>query len=167
MKWVKVAIGAVIAIMSIGIIATSVYGMTKGRVDIKEVEFTINVTDGTYTPNVFEKFLLYSDINNDGIVTNILETKLNGNVTDDLELGFTSEEQFTISSIIYNGIDFLNYDGIYQIIDGVFQDGDIVSFTYEVTQPPQLTGSVATLILLTPIICIGGFLIYLFRKQNY
>ena len=40
---------------------------------------------------------------------------------------------------------------------------DVVSITFEVTQPPQLTGTNATLILLIPIVFIGGVLLYFYK----
>lgn len=46
-------------------------------------------------------------------------------------------------------------------------DDFTISLHFEVTQPPQLTGINATLILLAPLIFAGGVLAYLLNKQNY
>ncbi len=165
MKWIRVAIGVVIAIVSVGIIATSVNSMTQENEVIKEVEFTVNTAEGIYTPNVYENIVLYSDIGGGTVATNISMVKLNNVITNDLVLRLHSFG-FAIYSTSQSGECGFNPSGTINNEDAIFQDGDIVSFSFEVTQPPQLTGVVATLILLAPLIFVGGVLGYLLYKQN-
>ena len=178
MKWIKTAIGAVIAVLSIGIIATSVYKMTQPTNDIKEVIFEItnfeedNQEAQFFPISAYDDILEYSVV----IVNNYnVETVQNVTVYLDDEIG-DIEVLVVNSKYIFVGdlpdlsgsLDFyITPDGYWYNDGGTLDYDAVVKLVFEVTQPPQLTGSVATLILLTPLICIGGFLIYLFRKQNY
>ena len=169
MKWVKTAIGAVIAIISIGIIAKSVYNMTQETEIIpKEVEFTVNVNETTYTPNVFENIMLYSDIDGEGHVNNISVVKFNNNVvTNDISI-ILEYDAFYIYSISQDGADVFDDDGLYHIEDGIFQDGDIITIVFEVTTPPTLSGVIATLLTLSILVFASAILFsfYNIRKEG-
>jgi hypothetical protein len=170
MKWIKVAIGALIAIISIGIIATGVYKMTQEKVRVEVVTFeVVNDDPPTFSNGIYQSLLDLSELDDDGFVTNITSMKING-------LLFTKPIVFVSDIATYNIMpDSTGYYDIDAIdIDDTFRSagydvviGDTFEITFEVTQPPHLTGISATLILLTPIIFTGGILIYLLKKQNY
>ena len=168
MKWIKTAIGAVIAVISIGIIATIVYKMTQPSEVIKEVSFEIDYDDdplmGTYYPiSIYNEILEYGVIDEDCMVINIVSGYVNNDEIDD------------ISMLITDSVTFYGYiDGdigiFYEILpDGVlFNTGDIdddvnIKFVFAVPQPPQLTGISASLILLIPIVFIGGVVLYILK----
>ena len=169
MKWVKVAIGAVIAIMSIGIIATSVYDMTQGSGLIKEVEFTIVYDDDIFTPiTAFNDILEYSVIDNSNNVINIVSIYIDDNIdTDETEvsIGLNRIDFLGASSGYMDS--FINDDGTWVNNGGSINSDVTVKLLFEVTQAPVLSGITATLLLLAPLIFAGGILAYLLNKQNY
>ena len=177
MKWIKTAIGAVIAVFSISIIATSVYGMTQERVGEEVVTFEVLTYDsgsGTVTSGTYDKLEMYSIKEYDEfyniIVTNVTSILINGveTLSENFYMGYNDVEgYYDLYDTNEENNDVIHLDDTLETSLEAITLNDTVSITFEVTQPPHLTGSVATLILLTPLICIGGFLIYLFRKQNY
>jgi hypothetical protein len=169
MKWIKTAIGAVIAVISIGIIATIVYKMThSSEVIKKEVSFEIDSDEETYYPvSIYNEILEYGVIDEYYMIPNIVSGYLNNYEIDDI-------------SIYYNGgsIDFVGYittpDGVMDVYYTIFDDGSLINsgeagdleddanikLVFAVPQPPQLTGISATLILLVPIVFVGGVILY-------
>ena len=167
MKWVKVAIGAVIAISVVPIIALSVFNLTQEKVREEVVSFTLNVIADTYTPiNAFDDIILYGNENVIGYFDNIIEIKYNNIVTNDYRLGVSDPNNITIASISLDGFDIIDIDGNYIIVDGIFSNNDTLEITFEVTTPPVLSGVTATLLALTPLIFVGGVLSYFLVKTN-
>lgn len=168
MKWVKVAIGAVIAIAVVPMIALSVFNLTQGQLGEEVVTFTINVTDETYSPNVLNDIAEFGITNESGYFTNVIEVKLNDVITNDLNIGYDDNTNiFNIYSIGLDGSDSFDSNGDYLIGDGVFQDGDVISITFdEVTQAPILSGVTATLLLLAPVIFVSGVLYFIYNNKQ-
>ena len=190
MKWVKVAIGAVIAILSVSIIATSVYDMTQEKhLEIDEIESEIlisfNVTNepGGTSRIIDTDVESYLDSNFDYFTENIDRIYLilykdgqmftKRNVSDIQSI--TTAIQVTLE--YDNDTNLFNFDGTtlsYQSNTFDFWGiselsiGDSFEFVYYpiVVIPAQLTGITATLILLTPLIFAGGVLAYLLNKQE-
>lgn len=165
MKWIKISIGAVIAIISLGIIATSVSGITQETVREKVVTFEVltetTITGGTY--DSLHDSLDYAVGVGLPITFTYNSTVYNGSyilssANDTMTIYFGNSEYFN-----------LNHDDTWFQEDPdviVVMVGDTFDFTLEVAQPPQLTGTTATLILLAPLIFVGGVLGYLLYKQN-
>lgn len=158
MKWVKVAIVTVIAILSISIIATNVNDMTQGSFVVDIVTFEI-ITESDVTEGTYNSLL--------DIVDDVVTVEINGNtvginsITHNVDNG-------SIDIMIADGNQFYVYDDdtFFNINDNSYI-GDTWVLSYETLQPPQLTGISATLILLAPLIFTGGVLVYLLNKQNY
>ncbi|HEY8365149.1 MAG TPA: hypothetical protein VIK84_06215 [Haloplasmataceae bacterium] len=172
MKWIKTAIGAVIAVFSIGIIAISVYKMTQPSEVIKEVSFETDLDEETYYPiSIYNELLEYGVIEKDGTITNIVSGYVNNDEIDDITMYASYfETSGTFERIFIEG--YINGDILvsYDIgPDGdLFVSGDIlddvtIKLVFAVPQPPQLTGISALLILLIPIVFVGGVLLYFYR----
>ena len=171
MRWIKTAIGAVIGIISIGIISISVYKMTHSSEVIKkevsfEIDFDVATWEGTFYPiSIYNEILEYGVIEN-GIVTNIVSGYVNNDEIDDI----------TMTAAYYESTGTFDIITFYGYIDGVdiyydlepdgsvytFDEIDVVNIklVFDVPQPPQLTGNSAALILLIPIVFVGGVLYF-------
>ena len=165
MKWIKTAIGAVIGILSIGIIATSVYKVTQPSEVMREVSFEIDYDEEEYYPiSIYNEILEYGVTDEYGDIQNIVLFYVN----DEYSFYFT----------VYTFPDFISFyaetdsdvidskitsDGSWIDTDGSLNDDTTVKLVFEVTQPPQLTGISATLILLVPIVFVGGVLLYFYK----
>ena len=185
MKWIKVAIGAVIAVLSIGIIATTVFKMTQPREDIiREVSVEIDPVEGKYYPtSAFNKILEYAVFDDDdNLLDNVVSAYANNEIAIidiDIEIGKVNE-----TDVIYiwgvipssNGITFANtlkgYIYLSSYIDAegnwfdngaTLTDNVNIKLVFEVPQPPQLSGSSAILILLIPTVFAGGVLLYFYK----
>jgi len=166
MKWIKTAIGAVIAVMSIGIIATFVYKLTHSTEVIKkEVSFEIDFDEEKYYPtSIYNEILEYGVIDEDGMVTNIVSGYVNNEEINDISM------EVGISIIMFygditspDGVIFIGYliepDGFLTNVGDIVDDVNI-KFVFDVPQPPQLTGISAALILFIPLIFVGGVVLY-------
>ena len=171
MKWIKVAIGAVIAVLSIGIIATTVFKMTQPTEVIREVSFEIDYEEGKYYPiSIYNEILEYAVIDEENVVINIVSVYVNNEIVDLDYFGILVE----VNKIYFMG-DIPTSDNLFAIEiyidadgnwhdDGGFVDYDItVKLIFEVTQPPKLTGSSAILILLIPTVFAGSVLLYFYK----
>ena len=168
MKWIKTAIGAVIAVLSIGIIATTVFKMTQPREVIREVSFEIDSIEGKYYPlSAYNEILEYGVINENRKVINIVSFYVNDEISDNIRVNIDSTNNITLlgdlpdlSGLIASRIDadgnwFDNGSDIYDNVD--------IKLVFEVIEPPQLTGINATLILLIPLVFVGGLLLYFYK----
>ena len=169
MKWIKTAIGAVIVVLSIGIIATFVYKMThSSEVIKKEVSFEIDLDEEKYYPlSIYNEILEYGVLDENDIATNIVSGYVNNDEISDISMYIGK------SQIMFVGY-ITSPDGVFYILYFIEPDGDLnnvgeidddvnIKFVFEVPQPPQLTGISATLILLIPIVFVGGVLLYFYR----
>ena len=167
MKWVKVAIGAVIAILSIGIIATSVYGMTQETLKEKVVTFeivTFSDFSGTTDIDVYTLIDNYSVLEGNNVI-NVKSIKVNNN--DEGSIIQLQDDNYAIFGGNYSIV--IKPENVIQV-DGTptpVEVNDVWAITFEVTQPPQLSGVSLTLILLIPLIFTGGVLAYLLNKQEF
>lgn len=167
MKWIKVAIGAVIAVLSIGIIATTVFKMTQPREVVREVSIEIDPVEGKYYPlSAYNEILEYGVFGEDRYVINIVSSYVNfiikiGKEHETDVLYFigdipTSDGDIPIDS-------YINADGNWFDDGSELTDNVNIKLVFEVTQPPQLTGINATLILLIPLVFVGGLLLYFYK----
>lgn len=164
---VLIVVGALLAIAMIPIIVVSINRITQGTIGEETVTFTINVTDGTYSPNVFNEIVEFGLVNESGYFTNVIEVKLNDVITNDLNIGY-SDPAFIIYSISLDGSDNFSNNGIYNPGDGIFNDNDVISITFdEVPIPAQVTGVGAALLNLVPILFVLGtvFSLVIFTKE--
>ena len=173
MKWIKVAIGALIAILSIGIISTSVYKMIQSsEVMKKEISFEIVYNETTYPISIYDEILEYGVIDEYGMVINIVS-----GYVDNYEINDISMEKDDIgikfSGYITSPDDDINID-YHLLLNGFLVNSTDITYdvniklVFEVPQPPKLTGSSAILILLIPTVFAGGVLLYfykLFKKE--
>lgn len=166
MKWIKVAIGALIAVMSIGIIATSVYKMTQSSEVIREVSFEIDYDEGTYSPiSVYNDILEYSVINYKSEVQNVL-VYIDDEIAPEVFIIIANPVKILFIGDLPDGglIDsYITDDGSWYNDGGELTYDITVKLVFEVTQPPQLTGINATLILLIPLVFVGGLLLYFYK----
>lgn len=172
MKWIKTAIGALIAVFAIGIIATSIYKMTRPSEVRKEVSFEIDVDEGKYYPvSAYNKIVEYGVIGDseelgENAVLNLVSSYINNEIVSiDIKIDKMGE---TDVMYIIDGSPFVT-DSYIDANGNWFDDGseltDIVNIklVFEVSQPPQLTGITATLILLIPLVFVGGVLLYFYK----
>ncbi len=169
MKWISTAIGAVIAITTIGILATSVYSMTKETTIIDDVETSITILEGDVIDmdDYNNLYMLLGDVSNYSIsgYYNSVSTVFNiysFNSTS-LTVRIPSRTDFDLY------ID--NLGTVYNYGNGTddAEVGDVITFIVtnaEVTRPPLLTGISATLILLAPLILTGTVLTYYYNHIN-
>jgi len=169
MKWIKVAIGAVIAVLSIGIIATTVFKMTQPSEVIREVSFEFNPDEGKYYPiSIHNEILEYGVIDN-YVIINIVSSYVNNEIAEiDIGVNITS-------GIIYFYGHIPSPDGNIDVDGHIDADGNWfndgcaltdnvnIKLVFEVPQPPKLTGINATLILLIPTVFAGGVLLYFYK----
>jgi len=169
MKWIKTAIGAVIVVLSIGIIATFVYKMThSSEVIKKEVSFEIDLDEEKYYPlSIYNEILEYGVLDENDIATNIVSGYVNNDEISDIFMYIGK------SQIMFDGY-ITSPDGDIYIWYFIEPDGDLnnvgeidddvtMKFVFAVPQPPQITGISATLILLIPIVFGGGVLLYFYK----
>lgn len=174
MKWVKVAIGAVIAISVVPIIALSVFNLTQEKVKEEVVTFevlTYSDLSGTITQGTYDEIRLYAIINID-IITNITSYKKNGIETDSIKdnninrnrielYWYTNNENDDTILVVSNDDSFIEEESVSSPVVS-----DTFEITFEVTTPPAVSGVTATLIALTPLIFVGGVLSYFLVKTN-
>ena len=174
MKWIKVAIGAVIAVLSIGIIATTVFKMTQPREVIREVSFEIDPVDGKYYPiSAFNEIVEYGVIDEENYneVINIVSAYADNDAISDFYvfihtevpeiafMGYTTSQDGNIylDSYIYA-------DGSWVDDDSTLTDNVNIKLVFTpIPQPPQLSGSSAILILLIPTVFAGSVLLYFYK----
>ena len=152
MKWVKVAIGAVIAILSIGIIATSVYDMTQERVVLGErtdklVGEITSVNESTYagrmffTPANFNAELQTSSTPTEKIENGLIHLEYNGQNGDFVVkiTGIRVGTSGRIATVIYNDVEYFEHitfghtdsgDGYFVRFETDFND--TFGFEYEI-----------------------------------
>ena len=182
MKWIKTAIGAVIAVISIGIIATIVYKMAQPSEVIKEVSFEINYDEYEYEHkyypiSIYNEIFEYAVIEEDAVVpntvvvSNIVSAYVNNDEIDD----FTMKIPYYVSTDEYGYPMFSGYiDGVIGFTYVIYPDGNLIAtgdlkddvsikLVFAVPQPPQLTGISATLILLIPIVFVGGVVLFYYK----
>ena len=163
-KWVKVAIGAVIAILSLSIVATSVYSMTQEKVREEVVTFEV-LTESTVTSDTYDLLNNYGIINQTN-VDNIKNIKVNSNTLIGSTVTFNGN-QFSFSPDLSGNYDFILNDNDTISSDGYdIQVGDVWEITFEVTQPPVISGVTATLLSLIPILFIGGIVYFTLSKRE-
>lgn len=168
MKWIKIAIGAVIAILSISVITTTVYKMTQSREVIKEVSFEIDYNEGTYSPKS-----VYNDILEYGVysdapfnrVSNVI-VYIDGEIAPNVSVIIDPNRIRLSGDLPESGIpdSYITDDGKWYDDGSSFNDNVVIKLVFDgVILPPQLTGTNATLILLIPIVFIGGVLLYFYK----
>jgi len=169
MKWIKVAIGAVIAVLTIGIIATTVFKMTQPREVTREVSFEIDPVDAEYYPiSAYNKIVEYGVIDEANLVINIVSGYVNDYMTSDI-IVFLKPDRIKFEGTITTpdgdiDIDSSIYaDGYWYDQDSTLNDNVNIKLVFEVIQPPQLSGINATLILLIPLVFVGGLLLYFYK----
>ena len=168
MKWIKTAIGAVIGIVSIGIIVTIVYKMTQSSEVIKEVSFEIDYDEDYdyeykyYPTSIYNEILEYAVIDEYHMVTNIVSGYVNNDEIDDISMLITDV-------VTFDG-DIDGVDIFYEIMPegdalnaGHIDDDVTIKFVFAVPQPPRLTGNIAALILLVPIVFVGGVVLFYYK----
>lgn len=160
MKWIKVAIGAVIAVLTIGIIATTVFKMTQPSEVIREVSFEIDYDEGKYYPiSAYNEIVEYGVIGEDRFVINLVSSYVNEIEEKSIQIKFDSDK-----ILFFYVIDsYIDADGNWVDDDSDLNDDANIKLVFEVTQPPQLTGINATLILLIPLVFVGGLLLYFYK----
>lgn len=166
MKWIKIAIGAVIAIFSISVITTTVYKMTQPTEVIKEVSIEIDYNEGTYSPiSTFNDIEKYSILDNN-LVLNV-SIYIDNEIAHNIDMYLFSPYNLTLIGPLPDSSGYIDctieYDGSVIIEGGTWTHDMVIKFAFEVSQPPQLTGTNATLILLIPIVFIGGVLLYFYK----
>ena len=169
MKWIKVAIGAVIAVLSIGIIATTVFKMTQPSEVIREVSFEIDPEEGKYYPiSAYNEIVEYGVFGESRNVENLVSSYINNEIAEFvIRIGKKGETDilFLWGQIpIPDG--YLITDSYIDANGNWFDDGSTltdnvnIKLVFEASQPPKLTGSSAILILLIPTVFAGGVLLY-------
>ena len=174
MKWIKTAIGAVIAVLTISIIATTVYKMIQLSEVVREVSFEINPEEGKYYPSsIYNEILEYGVLGENDYynrVINIVSGYVNNEIID-LEIFHVL---INPDNIYFSG-DIPSLDGSIAIDsyidaegnwfnDATLLNNDItVKLVFEVTQALKLTGSSAILILLIPTVFAGSVLLYFYK----
>lgn len=168
MKWVKVAIGAVIAIAVVPMIAISVSNLTQEKVREEVVTFEVltlsTVTNGTY--NLIDEYVIFDfDEFGAGYSSNVISVKVNDDTLVDGSIGLgETDVRITDDSgdydFLVNSDDTITSEG-YNI-----QVGDVWEITFEVTQAPILSGISATLLLLAPLIFVSGILYFIYNNKQ-
>ena len=185
MKWIKTAIGAVIGIVSIGIIATIVYKMAQPSEVIKEVSFEINYDEYEYEHkyypiSIYNEIFEYAVIEEDAVVpntvvvSNIVSAYVNNDEIDD----FTMRIPYYVSTDEYGYPMFSGYiDGVIGFTYVIYPDGNLIAtgdlkddvsikLVFAVPKPPQITGINAVLILLVPIVFVAGVVLYFYKLSK-
>ena len=163
MKWVKVAIGAVIAISVIPIIAIAVNNLDTPK--LKTVEFEVVAIDDlsiTVTDNTFNNLLLYSIVD-DETVTNLLSVELNDLEQTQYVLRLGSSGRFDYND--YNANDWGELDDTNTLTSQGYSAtiGDKWTMTFEVSIIPL---RVKLLVGFVPLIFVAGVVSYLFVKTK-
>jgi hypothetical protein len=170
MKWIKTAIGALIAVLTIGIIATTVYKMTRPSEVAREVSFEIDPVEGKYYPvSAYNKIVEYGDTGGTDTVKNIVSSYVNNEIVEiGIEFATLSETEVLVFygdtpslDIIVDG--YMDADGNWFDTGSTLTDIVNIKLVFEVSQPPQLTGITATLIVLIPLVFVGGVLLYFYK----
>lgn len=160
MKFINKVMVFVMGIVVLGVVATTIGVVTQSKT-LKTVTFEL-LDNGTYSPNVFDKIIFYSVID-DELVTNIQLLKVN-----DIDETQGSYIRVTENISIYlhsgDGEDVFFDDGTYFIEDGVFQVGDVISITFEVEQETPVI--IKTLIFLIPLVLSASLIGYLAFKKG-
>ena len=182
MKWIKTAIGAVIAVISIGIIVAIVYKMALPSEIIKEVSFEINYDEYEYEHKyypisiyneIFEYAVIEKDtvVSNTVVVSNIVSAYVNNDEIDDYTMGIpyyvsTDEYGYPMFSGYIDGdigFTYIIYPDGNLIAAGDLKDDVSIKLVFAVPQPPQLTGISAALILFIPLIFVGGVVLFYYK----
>ena len=173
MKWIKVAIGALIAVLSISIIATTVFKMTQPREVAREVSFEIDPVEGEYYPSsIYDEILEYKVINWQREVINIVSSYVNNEIVElfitIISDGFSQE--IYVRGTIPSPDGDIEIDGYIRDDGNWIDDGSTLTDNFNIklvfspiTQPPQLSGTNAILILLIPTVFAGGVILYFYK----
>ncbi len=179
MKWVKVAIGAVIAIAVVPMIVTSIRYISEPTTEYIEysgeydVAFTINYDGGIYNIDDGTFNLLYL-LTNEGDDINLVNVTRN-------DVNVPIEEFTYITGQNYNNFGFTdsNYEYIFEIKDDDTLGGyptlqndqwvftfDVENILIPITEPPSLSPTIITLLSLIPLIFVSGILFNIYKLKR-
>lgn len=168
MKFIKYAVGLVIALSVIPLVVVTVNNLDTPK--LKTVEFEVLDVDGktiTFSDNT------YTNINNSAVfddsrnVKNIKSLSLNNGAITDFTL-YNQNETYNLEFITINmetiEIFAIDNTNVGMLGDGFLNNGDILTVTFEfpVTIPPL----VKLFIGFVPLIFVAGVVSYLFVKTN-
>lgn len=179
MKFIKYAVGLVIALSVIPMVVVAVNKLDQPKlktvtfevVGVDIVEETITFSDNTYTDlyNVPKVLSEFDPITNEvDIVTNLITARFNNYTLDDIVFIFNHEtEIFSVNNTDdYDWYDLSNNniasDNGYL---SIAQVGDKWQMTFEV--PSQVSPLVKTLIGFAPLLFIGGVLVFMLNKRKF
>ena len=169
MKWVKVAIGAVIALAVIPLIV-GVVGEVSKPDTFDSIEFEI-ISDTEITEGTYNKLKLVTRDSDSEILDWNVDLFVNTNLVQKTYNLILDTNSMTIHyNINVEDLFFLiiNNDDSISTIDYVFEIGDIVTIKLNqpALKPSVLSPSLITLIALTPLIFVGGVMSYFLVKTN-
>lgn len=164
MKFIKYAVGLVIALSVIPMVVVAVTKLDEPR--LKTVEFeVVDYEDEviTFSENTYNNInaLAIPDVNND--VTNLITTKVNG--IEIIPISFTTNNDgnyiFSLNNYGWEDLDNLNIAGSIGYSATI---GDKWEMTFEVPNPtPPL---VKLLVGFAPLLFVGGILLFMLNKRK-
>ena len=170
MKWIKYAVGLVIALSVIPLVVVTVNNLDTPK--LKTVEFEvvdiddIDNTSITVTDNTYNNLLLYSIVDeedDEGTVTNLLSVKLNDLEQPDYTLWLDSDSLF--GYIDGNDNSWDGFDDTNNFISDEYLAtiGDKWVMTFEVSIMPPL---IKLLVGFIPLLLASGILLFMLNKSK-
>ena len=164
MKFIKYAVGLVIALSVIPMVVVAVTKLDEPR--LRTVEFEVVDIDGisiTVTDNTYNNLLLYSTL--DGTeVTNLLSVKLNDLEQPNCKLWFEPNDYFVYTDDNDNDWTDLIDTDIFCTEGYTPTIGDKWTMTFEVPNPtPPL---IKLLVGFAPLLFVGGILLFMLNKRK-
>ena len=175
MKWIKTAIGAVIAVSVVPFLVLYVLNIKEslGKVENEEITYTISLEyfydeDNDYIyewsgDSTYNEMIDY--LENEFIITNLYDNTNDINITiTNWSFDFDGEiEMFDNNSIRYelsNGIMYINktYDSVYSV-----NAENLTSLDITITKSIYKDNLITMLLSFIPIVFVGGVLFYFYK----
>jgi len=174
MKWIKVAIGAVIAISIIPLVVLSVINIKKSLETEKKITITF-VND--YSHHSFDVYLFTNTLSNEELIDYVEKGYTISNLydyTNDITItiiNWNFEDLVVLEMFDNNSVEYkFNFSSGYTIINNSYDSiynanaKDIVLMDIILTKNPTKNHKlIATLISFVPIIFAGGVLLYFYK----
>ena len=169
MKWIKVAIGLVIALSVIPLVVVSVNNLDTPK--LKTVEFEVIDIDNdtlTFSENTYNDIHSLAIVNNNNSVSNLITIKVNGVELLSISMSYDINDMEDYKLFFIEGIKWesLTDDKTVDISNSEYEPtiGDEWTMTFDVAKP--LPPLVKLLVGFVPLIFVGGILLFMLNKRK-
>ena len=168
MKFIKYAVGLVIALSVIPLVVVTVTNLDAPR--LKTIEFEVEEIDLSnvyFSENAYNKIHALAIVDTNGNVSNLVNVKLNGVDESSFTLNFDTDDD----SYYYvgpGGTDWttLINDDTAEKDDYNATIGDKWTMTFELPKPP-LPPLIKLLVGFAPLLFVGGVLLFMLNKRKF